>query len=109
MSIQVQKGIRNVGYVTTRAQRELESPKDWTTRARGMKMRVVGTRYVMKVARPKACAPGNFRRASAYPAMMPKAMEMNAVRKETKKLLNIHRRISVLAKRSRNWSSVGCA
>src|SRR5512147_2600646 len=102
MSIQVQNGIRNVGYVTTSDQMELDRPKDWTTRARGMKMSVVGTRYVTNVASPKAWAPGNFRRASAYPAMMPKAMEMNAVRNETKKLLNIHRRISVLAKRSRN-------
>ncbi len=37
---------------------ELDSPRDWTTLARGMKMRVVGTRYVMKVARPKGRTSG---------------------------------------------------
>ena len=44
MSIQVQNGTKNVGYVTTRDQIELDRPRAWTTLARGMKMSVVGTR-----------------------------------------------------------------
>jgi hypothetical protein len=65
---------------------EFERPNHWTTLARGMKMRVVGTRYVINVARPNACAPGNLRRAKAYPAITPRVMEMKEVKNATKKL-----------------------
>ncbi len=51
-----------------------------------MKRSVVGTRYVMKVARPNPLAPGNFRRARAYPAMIPRVSEIIAVKNDTKKL-----------------------
>src|SRR2546427_5614190 len=77
MRSQVQKGTRNVGYVTTSAHRLSERPRRATTVLSGRNRSDGGTRYVTKIATPKESPPGNFRRASGQAASTPSKTEMN--------------------------------
>src|SRR5262245_13576048 len=76
MRSHVQKGTRNVGYVTTSDHRLSESPRRFTTVLSGRKSSDGGTRYVTKIATPNDAAPRKRRRASGYAARMPITTEM---------------------------------
>src|SRR5262249_4971902 len=71
----VQNGIRNVGWVRMTAHGVWPSPNVFTTSPSGMKSRVGGTRYVMKIMVPSGAAHRNCRRASAEPAGSPHKRE----------------------------------
>src|SRR2546427_13035538 len=86
MRSQVQKGTRNVGYVTTSAQRLSDRPSRATTVLSGRNRSDGGTRYVTKMATPKEFAPGNFKRASGYAASMPSTTEMTVAARLTIRL-----------------------
>src|SRR5260370_33069245 len=75
---QVEKGIRNVGYVRMSDHGGSPSRKFRMMSARGMKRSVGGTRYVAKMPGPGPPAHGNRRPASAYPATRPQKSEITA-------------------------------
>src|SRR2546428_14171984 len=87
MRSQVQKGTRNVGYVTTSAQRLSERPSRATTVLSGRNRSDGGTRYVMKMAMPKESPPGNLRRASGEAASTPRNTEMKVGARLTNRLV----------------------
>src|ERR687888_494540 len=90
MRSQVEKGMRNVGYVRISAHGVLPSWKLRMMSASGMKSRVGGTRYVTKIDVPSMPAIGNFRRASAYPASSPQKSEMSVEATAMKNVFQSH-------------------
>src|SRR5215471_16779065 len=95
MRSQVQKGTRNVGYVTTSAHRLSDRPSRFTTVLSGRKSSDGGTRYVTKIATPNESPPGKRRRASGYAARIPIATETIVAATLTIRLFTNHDQKSV--------------
>src|SRR5262245_17434138 len=96
MRSQVQKGTRNVGYVTTSAQRLSERPSRATTVLSGKNRTGGGTRDATKMGTPQQADPRNCRRASGYAASTPRTTEMTVAARLTIRLFRnqLQKRVS---------------